>query len=51
MKVNEMHVATSASSVTGLTPSLAAIPIATGGEDRRGRRVRDQVRLSRWPSI
>jgi hypothetical protein len=30
MKVNEMHVATSASSVTGLSPSLVAIPSATG---------------------
>ena len=30
MKVNEMQVATSASSVTGSSPSLAAIPSATG---------------------
>ena len=29
MKVNEMHVATSASSVTGSSPSLVAIPSAT----------------------
>jgi hypothetical protein len=30
MKVNQMHVATSASSVTGSSPSLVAIPSATG---------------------